>query len=72
MCTDTGDPGGLKIIGRKLDEVTWWTVINLSSDFFHITITPPTALDLVIAKTGSYFSSVLNSQEYSPWKGDMQ
>ena len=69
---DTGDPGGLKTIGRKLEELTWWTVINLSNDFFHITITPPVALDLDIASTGSSLSSVLSSQEYSPRKGDIQ
>ena len=33
---------------------------------------PPTALDDVIAKSGSSFSTLLSSQLYSPLKGDIQ
>ena len=47
-------------------------MIYLSKDFFQRTIVPPAALDLVIAKSGSNFSSVFSSHEYSPLKSAMQ
>ena len=47
-------------------------MIYLSKDFFQRTIVPPVALDLVIARSGSSFSSLFSSHEYSSLKSDIQ
>ena len=46
--------------------------MNLSKDFFQRIMVPPTALDDVIAKSGSSFSTLFSSQLYSPLKVDIQ
>ena len=49
-----------------------YTLMNLSRDFFHITIVLPFAFDFSNAISMSCLSSEFNSHLYSPLNSDMQ
>ena len=66
---EVGRPGMERTIGRKLEEEnlekgeTYW-----SRFFFQRIMVPPFALDLTRGSSGSFRSSELRKEEYSPLK----